>query len=124
MYLYQLLSYNNGKTIGQNAFPSTLQTLDLTNNSTTFLQDGVFQDLNNLTSLRLHGNQLFSVSRGTWKGLGSLQLLDLHYNKIQTLPANIFLFLKSLETLKLDLIKSTVSAQIFGMAFHLFKFWN
>ena len=78
---------------------SALQTLDLTNNRLSSIENGTFKELRNLQTLHIADCRLTNLQVGLFDDLVNLKVLDLDYNKIKFLKAGIFSKLVSLEKL-------------------------
>ncbi|XP_074065594.1 leucine-rich repeat neuronal protein 4 [Macrotis lagotis] len=66
--------------------PSTLQSLDLSNNQLKVLRDQDLKDLSNLQVLILRNNLIQELHWGETPIFKSLETLDLSYNKLSSLP--------------------------------------
>ena len=69
---------------------SQMKTLDLSHNQLRELEDFVFEELINLTSLQLHNNELTALNEYTLSGLVDLKQLNLGHNDIETVHASTF----------------------------------
>ncbi|XP_033228043.1 toll-like receptor 7 [Belonocnema kinseyi] len=79
-----------------------LKTLDLGENKITDFQNGSFRNLNQLTGLRLIGNEIGNLSRGMLWDLPNLQILNLARNKVQHVERETFERNVRLEAIRLD----------------------
>ena len=82
-------------------FPKDLITLDLSNNQLTELQEGNFQSLPSVQSLRLSGNGISTVDARAFASLPHLMSLDLSRNPITYIDNDAFEGLKQIQTLSL-----------------------
>lgn len=97
------LSYNSITFIQSSVFErlTSLQNLLLNNNLLHILPVGCFRSLNNLTHLLLSNNKLM-ITYGTFSGLTSLTTLELTNNSITDLPELIFIDLPNLQSLDIS----------------------
>uniref|UniRef100_A0A6V7I0C7 TIR domain-containing protein n=1 Tax=Bracon brevicornis TaxID=1563983 RepID=A0A6V7I0C7_9HYME len=79
-----------------------LKTLDLGENKITDFHNGSFKNLNQLTGLRLIGNEIGNLSRGMLWDLPNLQILNLARNKVQQIERGTFERNVRLEAIRLD----------------------
>ncbi|XP_015125068.1 toll-like receptor 7 [Diachasma alloeum] len=79
-----------------------LKTLDLGENKITEFHNGSFKNLNQLTGLRLIGNEIGNLSRGMLWDLPNLQILNLARNKVQHVEREAFERNMRLEAIRLD----------------------
>ncbi|XP_008560798.1 toll-like receptor 7 [Microplitis demolitor] len=79
-----------------------LKTLDLGENKITDFHNGSFKNLNQLTGLRLIGNEIGNLSRGMLWDLPNLQILNLARNKVQHVERDAFERNTRLEAIRLD----------------------
>ncbi|XP_043279612.1 toll-like receptor 7 [Venturia canescens] len=79
-----------------------LKTLDLGENKITDFHNGSFRNLNQLTGLRLIGNEIGNLSRGMLWDLPNLQILNLARNKVQHVERDAFERNTRLEAIRLD----------------------
>lgn len=90
------LSRNRIRSIDASAFDlmpdevSQLKTLDLGYNQLGELEDFVFEELINLTSLQLNNNQLAALNQYMLSGMMELKQLNLGHNDIETVHASAF----------------------------------
>lgn len=76
--------------------------LKILNSGVENISDGVFADMNTLTTLDLRYNSLGSLLPAVFSGLVSLEGLFLSCNKLSTLPGRIFSTMPSLIHVELD----------------------
>ena len=82
---------------------NALTTLELGGNQLSSLPEGLFDNLNTLTGLGLLGNQLSSLPEGIFDNLNALTTLALSGNQLSSLPEGIFDNLNALTFLNLGL---------------------
>ena len=80
---------------------TSLNDLDLRNNTIRALHNGRFSSLRNLDALRLDNNNISELESGCLKGLHLLTRLDMSRNNINHLPPLLFIDLKYLSELTL-----------------------
>ena len=80
-----------------------IESLNLSSDSITALQEGDFAGLSSLQSLSLYANALATLPEGVFDGLASLQSVSLRRNDLATLPEGLFRGLSSLRILNLGL---------------------
>ncbi|XP_049806878.1 toll-like receptor 7 [Schistocerca nitens] len=81
---------------------SFLKTLDLGENQISYFQNGSFRNLNQLTGLRLLGNNVGNLTKGMFWDLTSLQVLNLSKNKIQQIERGTFEHNYHIEAIRVD----------------------
>ncbi|XP_076387505.1 toll-like receptor 7 [Megachile rotundata] len=79
-----------------------LKTLDLGENRISSFYNGSFRNLDQLTGLRLIGNDIGNLSRGMLWDLPNLQILNLARNKVQHVERYAFERNERLEAIRLD----------------------
>lgn len=79
-----------------------LKSLDFGENLLTEITNSSFQNLSQLTGLRLIDNQIGNLTAGMFWGLSSLQVLNLANNKIQSIETETFQKNPQLEAVRLD----------------------
>lgn len=79
--------------------PSNVTTLNLSRNSITLIDQGVFANFNSLLQLDLSRNQLLTLHPSTFYSLSSLEFLDLSSNFLENLPVDLFFELSNLREL-------------------------
>ena len=79
-----------------------LRTLDLGENKISDFHNGSFRNLNQLTGLRLIGNDIGNLSRGMLWDIPNLQILNLARNKVQHVERGTFERNNRLEAIRLD----------------------
>uniref|UniRef100_A0A8C6UCH5 TIR domain-containing protein n=1 Tax=Neogobius melanostomus TaxID=47308 RepID=A0A8C6UCH5_9GOBI len=78
-----------------------LQSLDLSHNQITHIEDAAFSHLLALNELNLDGNRLKDLTDTMFEGLTNLTVLDLRNNKIKSISEFVFGPLRKLHTLYL-----------------------
>lgn len=115
--LTTLTLHGNGiTTLPQDLFQemTMLQYLDLKDNALQ-LPVGVFDNLSNLLTLELGGNQMSHLEVGIFRNLSRLSRLNLWGNNLQNLTQDVFIGLSSLQFLDLSSNKLTsISADLFA----------
>lgn len=81
---------------------SFLKTLDLGENQISSFRNGSFRNLQQLTGLRLIGNNIGNLTKGMFWDLTNLQVLNLSKNKIQQIERGTFEHNSQLEAIRLD----------------------
>nr|CAD7392668.1 unnamed protein product [Timema cristinae] len=81
---------------------SFLKTLDLGENQISNFQNGSFKNLQQLTGLRLIGNNIGDLTKGMFWDLTSLQVLNLAKNKVQQVERGTFDHNTQIEAIRLD----------------------
>ncbi|KAH3711429.1 hypothetical protein DPMN_071098 [Dreissena polymorpha] len=86
------LSYNQLRNISRATFSGLikLQYLYLHSNALESIDDGVFAEVPNLTTLWLSDNKLRNISRATFRGLIKLQTLILENNALESIDDGVF----------------------------------
>ncbi|XP_049872399.1 toll-like receptor 7 [Pectinophora gossypiella] len=79
-----------------------LKSLDLGENLLTEITNSSFQNLTQLTGLRLIDNQIGNLTAGMFWGLPNLQVLNMAKNKIQSIETETFQKNVQLEAVRLD----------------------
>ncbi len=83
--------------------PLPVTTINLRSNQLSTIEDFAFQNLQNLTTLKIFYNTpLRRITKNMLKGLSKLEFLQLNLNSIDTLEKGCFSDLSSLQTLMLD----------------------
>ena len=101
---YMYIAWNYGlHTLELGAFNglSGLKVLGMHDDNFTTLPAGIFEDLQNLTSLNLMYNKIERLPVGVFDGLESIQEIFLHDNNLTKLQSDLFRNLTTLELLNL-----------------------
>jgi len=76
-----------------------LLTLELGGNQMTRLEVGIFRNLSQLSRLNLWGNNLQNLTQDVFIGLSGLEFLDLSSNKLTSISADLFAMMPQLKEL-------------------------
>ncbi|KAG8433848.1 hypothetical protein GDO86_012280 [Hymenochirus boettgeri] len=82
--------------------PKDLKYLNVSYNYITVLNEGSFENLPYLLTLRLHHNGILHIDRGAFDNLTFLEELNLSFNNISSLPKDVFRGLSNLTSLYLN----------------------
>lgn len=96
-----IVSWNNFEAIPEFIAPK-LETLDISNNNITTIDDNNFRKTSNLIDLNLSWNRIAVISTDAFAGLSALKRLDLSHNQLRQFTINVFFPLQNLEALILS----------------------